>query len=63
MSEKIKEESNILDDKKLWLICPKCKNFPLITPKVDNKSKEISIKLKCRCNNYREEQYSIKRIF
>ena len=63
MSEKIKEESNILDDKKLWLICPKCKNFPLITPKVDNKSKEISIKLKCRCNNYREEQYSIKEYF
>ena len=35
--------SNVLDDKKLWLICPKCKNFPLITPKIDNELKEISI--------------------
>jgi hypothetical protein len=65
MSERIKaqDESNILDDKKFWLICPKCKNFPLITPKLDNESKEVSISLKCRCNNYKEEQYSIKEYF
>ena len=65
MSERIKaeDESNILNDKKLWLICPKCKNFPLITPKLDNESKEVSISLKCRCNNYKEEQYSIKEYF
>ena len=65
MSERIKaqNESNILDDKKFWLICPKCKNFPLITPKLDNESKEVSLSLKCRCNNYKEEQYSIKEYF
>ena len=63
MSEKAKVQSNILDDKKLWLICPKCKNFPLITPKIDNVLKEISINLKCRCNNYKEEQYSLKEYF
>ena len=60
MSDKANSQSNILDDKKLWLICPKCKNFPLITLKMDNESKEIYINLKCRCNNYKEEQYSIK---
>lgn len=60
MSDKPNSQSNILDDKKLWLICPKCKNFPLITLKMDNESKEIYINLKCRCNNYKEEQYSIK---
>ena len=63
MSEKAKNQSNVLDDKKLWLICPKCKNFPLITPKIDNELKEISINLKCRCNNYKEEQYSLKEYF
>ena len=63
MSEKGKNQSNVLDDKKLWLICPKCKNFPLITPKIDNELKEISIILKCRCNNYKEEQYSLKEYF
>ena len=63
MSEKGKNQSNVLDDKKLWLICPKCKNFPLITPKIDNELKEISINLKCRCNNYKEEQYSLKEYF
>ena len=60
MSDKANTQSNILDDKKLWLICPKCKNFPLITLKIDNESKEIYINLKCRCNNYKEEQYSFK---
>ena len=63
MSEKEKKQSNILDDKKLWLICPKCKNFPLITPKLDTDSRDISINLKCRCNKYKEEQYSIKEYF
>ena len=63
MSEKAKVQSNILDDKKLWLICPKCKNFPLITPKIDNELKEIGIILKCRCNNYQEEEYSLKEYF
>ena len=53
-------DSITLDDKKLWLICPKCKNFPLITLKLNNESKEVCIFLKCRCSNYREEQYSIK---
>ena len=55
-----KIESNILDNKKFWLICPKCKNFPLITIKLNNESKESYILLKCRCSNYREEQYTIK---
>ena len=64
MSEKKNDQqTNILDDKKLWLICPKCKNFPLITPKLDNESKDVSINIKCRCNNYKEEQYSIKEYF
>ena len=63
MSEKSKNQSTILDDKKLWLICPKCKNFPLITPKLCKDSKDISINLKCRCNKYKEEQYSIKEYF
>ena len=63
MSEKTKVQSNILDDKKLWLICPKCKNFPLVTPKIDNELKEISVILKCLCNNYKEEQYSLKEYF
>ena len=55
-----KIDSIILNDKKLWLICPKCKNFPLITLKLNNELKEIGILLKCHCSNYREEQYSIK---
>ena len=63
MSEKTKVQTNILDDKKLWLICPKCKNFPLVTPKIDNELKEISVILKCLCNNYKEEQYSLKEYF
>ena len=57
-SEKI--DTYILDKKKLWLICPKCKNIPLLTIKLNNESKEVSIHLKCRCSNYREEQYTIK---
>ena len=55
-----KIDSNILDDKKLWLICPKCKNIPLLTLKLNNESKEVSILLKCLCANFREEQYTIK---
>ena len=58
-----KVESYILDNKKLWLICPKCKNFPLITLKLNNESKEVFIFLKCQCSNYREEQFSIKEYF
>ena len=57
-SEKI--ESYILDNKKLWLICPKCKDIPLLTLKLDNESKDVCILLKCRCSNYREELYNIK---
>ena len=63
MSEKPIIQNTILDDKKLWLICPKCKNFPLITPKLCDESQDISINLKCRCNKYKEEQYSIKEYF
>ena len=63
MSEETKVDTIILDDKKLWLICPKCKNFPLITLKLGNDTSETSIKLKCRCNKYNEEQYSIKEYF
>ena len=55
-----KIDSNILDDKKLWLICPKCKNIPLLTLKLNNESKEVSILLKCLCANFREERYTIK---
>ena len=55
-----KVESYVLDNKKFWLICPKCKNFPLITLKLNNESKEVFIFLKCQCSNYREEQFSIK---
>ena len=61
MSSDISKIDNItLDDKKLWLICPKCKNFPLITIKLNNESKELYILLKCQCSHFREEQYSIK---
>jgi hypothetical protein len=56
-------QSYVLDNKKFWLICPKCKCFPLITLKIDNVLKEIYLNLKCRCNNYIEEQYSIKEYF
>jgi hypothetical protein len=63
MTEETKVQSNILDDKKFWLICPKCKNFPLITPNINFETKEVSIILKCRCNNYKEEQYSIQDYF
>ena len=63
MSDETKIQSNILDDKKFWLICPKCKNFPLITPNINFETKELSIILKCRCNKYKEEQYSIKDYF
>ena len=55
-----KIDSNILDDKKLWLICPKCKNIPLLTLKLNNESKEVNILLKCLCANFREERYTIK---
>ena len=55
-----KVESYVLDDKKLWLICPKCKNIPLLTLKLNNDSKEVHINLKCLCSNFREEQYTIK---
>ena len=55
-----KSEYYILDDKKFWLICPKCKNFPLLTLKLNNESKEVFINLKCICSNFREEQYTIK---
>ena len=55
-----KVESYVLDDKKLWLICPKCKNIPLLTLKLNNESKEVHINLKCLCSNFREEQYTIK---
>ena len=55
-----KIDSNILDGKKLWLICPKCKNIPLLTLKLNNQSKEVIILLKCLCANFREEQYNIK---
>ena len=57
-NEKI--DTYILDNKKLWLICPKCKNIPLLTLKLDNESKDIYILLKCRCSNYREDHYTIK---
>ena len=57
-NEKI--DTYILDNKKLWLICPKCKNIPLLTLKLDNESKDICILLKCRCSNYREDHYTIK---
>ena len=57
-NEKI--DTYILDNKKLWLICPKCKNIPLLTLKLDNESKDIYILLKCRCSNYREDNYTIK---
>jgi len=63
MSEETKVQSNILDDKKFWLICPKCKNFPLITPNINFETKEVSIILKCRCNKYKEEPYSIEDYF
>ena len=63
MSDETKVQSNILDDKKFWLICPKCKNFPLITPNINFETKEVSIILKCRCNKYKEEQYSIEDYF
>ena len=59
-SSSSKVESYILDNKKLWLICPKCKNFPLITLKLNNELKEVYVFLKCQCSNYGEEQYSIK---
>ena len=59
-SSSSKVESYVLDNKKFWLICPKCKNFPLITLKLNNESKEVFIFLKCQCSNYREEQFSIK---
>ena len=55
-----KIDSNILDGKKLWLICPKCKNIPLLTLKLNNQSKEVIILLKCLCANFREEKYNIK---
>ena len=55
-----KSDTYLLDSKKLWLICPKCRNFPLLTLKLDNESKEVCIFLKCPCSNYREEQYTIK---
>ena len=54
------KESYILDDKKLWLICPKCKNIPFITLKLNNETKEVNLNLKCQCSNYRDEQYTIK---
>ena len=57
-NEKI--DTYILDNKKLWLICPKCKSIPLLTLKLDNESKDIYILLKCRCSNYREDHYTIK---
>ena len=63
MKEETNDKTNILDDKKFWLICPKCKNFPLITPIIDKESKEISIKVKCRCNKFNEEKYSLKEYF
>ena len=59
-SSSSKVESYVLDNKKFWLICPKCKNFPLITLKLNNETKEVFIFLKCQCSNYREEQFSIK---
>lgn len=54
-----KEEENILDDKHIWLICPRCKNFPSITPKINSDLKDGSICLSCRCNKYKEETFSI----
>ena len=63
MPNKPNPQAYVLDNKKFWLICPKCKSFPLINLKIDNVSKEIYLHLKCRCNNYIEEQYSIKEYF
>ena len=63
MPNKPNPQAYVLDNKKFWLICPKCKSFPLINLKIDNVSKEIYLHLKCRCNNYIEEQYSLKEYF
>ena len=60
MSDETKVQSNILDDKKFWLICPKCKNFPLITPNINFETKEVSIILKCRCKNIKKNNIQLK---
>ena len=54
------DNENILDDKYIWLICPKCKNIPNITPKIDKDIQEGTIDIQCRCNNYKNTQYTIK---
>ena len=57
---KTSTENNTLDDKYIWLICPKCKNIPCITPKIGKDQSEGTIDITCRCNNYKPEQFTIK---
>ena len=54
------DNDNTLDDKHIWLICPKCKNIPNITPKIDKDIKEGTIDIQCRCTDYKNSQFSIK---
>ena len=39
--------TNVLDKNKKWLICPTCRNFPLITPFFENSIPHVQIT--CRC--------------
>ena len=55
-----KEDKNILNSKKLWLICPKCKNIPLIRTEINNELKSIILKIECTCDNFKKEEYSYK---
>lgn len=59
------EDSNKLEEKCLWLICPRCKEFPIISQKITNVNSDLNqeegmITIKCRCNKYNEFLISIK---
>ena len=41
--------NNVLDKNKKWLICPTCRNFPLITPFFENSTAYVQIN--CHCSS------------